>query len=574
VSSATDRSVVGLFLRQVERRGAQPFLVHFAGGRWQTLTWASAGQQVLAAAGRLVAASIAPGEAVVLMAQNSVEWVIADLAIQAVGGVVAPVYPTAGPAMVRSIVHNCGARLGLADTEDRARALGVERAVRLDGEFQEWVSTSLDGATREDVGRRLAGVDSDAVATIVYTSGTTGEPKGVELTHRAITDILGSCLQAFTVGPDDRALSILPLSHVLERINGCYILIAAGGSAWLTRGPDHVLEDVAICRPTVMVCVPRVYEKMYQGVLREVRRRSPLQQRLFWWALGQGQRRAAGEASPWAGLAERLVLGGLRRRLTGGRLRYFISGGAPLLHDVEAFFWGIGVKILQGWGLTETSAGATANREDAHRYETAGQPLPGVELRIAEDGEILVRSPGTFRGYHGDPLATAAALTEDGWLRTGDTGTLDSDGYLRITDRKKDLLKTSGGKFVAPQLLEARLLQNAIVAFAIVIGDQRPYVTAVIMPAWDVVADELRIRGDPATLVEDPALRAQFQSVVDRANDGLGSWETIKRFALMPEGLTEAAGELTPTLKVRRDTVIKNRAGAIEAMYAAPRESA
>ncbi|MFZ0216122.1 MAG: AMP-dependent synthetase/ligase [Candidatus Dormiibacterota bacterium] len=571
-SLATELSIVGLFFRQVERRGERPFLVHYEDGRWQTLTWTQCREQVLRVASRLVDAGVAAGDAVVLMAPNSVEWVVADLAIQSVGGVTAPIYPTSGRSAAAAVLQNCEAGLAFVDTEERATRLGAPRTVLLDREFQEWASEPAGEAALAEVARRLHDLAPDQLATIVYTSGTTGEPKGVELAHRTLAEILQSCLSAFHMGPADRALSLLPMSHVLERVNGLYILIATGASAWLTRGPAHLLDDIAVCQPTVMVCVPRVYEKVYQGVLAEVRHRPALQRRLFWWALGQGKRHAVGEPAPGFVLADRLVLRSLRRRLTGGHLRYFVSGGAPLLQDVEAFFWAIGVKILQGWGLTETSAGATGNREEAHRYETVGQALPGVELRVAEDGEILVKSPGNLIGYHREGAATAAVLTEEGWFRSGDIGTIDADGYLRITDRKKDLMKTAGGKFVAPQMLEARLLQDAAVSFAIVIGDLRPYVTALIVPAWDVVRKELHLRGEPNQLLDEVALRAHLQAAVDRANEGLGNWETIKRFTIMAEDFSESNGELTPTLKVRRQAVLEHRAEAVETMYATPRE--
>ena len=266
-------------------------------------------------------------------------------------------------------------------------------------------------------------------------------------------------------------------------------------------------------------------------------------------------------------IADRLVLSKLRYLLTGGRLRFFVSGGAPLSREVEEFFWSIGIKILNGWGMTETSSGACSNTLDAHRFETVGRPLPGVEMRVAEDGELLVKSPGNMLGYFRNESATAETLTE-GWLHTGDVGEIDPDGFIRITDRKKDLIKTAGGKFVAPQMHEARLQQAPEIERAVVLGDQRPYVVALIVPDWRAMKLATGLDGDPAQLVEDARVRAQVQRHVDELNRGLGSWETIKYFALLPHDFSEEAGELTPTLKIKRRVVEEHHRDKIDAMYA------
>jgi long-chain acyl-CoA synthetase len=287
---------------------------------------------------------------------------------------------------------------------------------------------------------------------------------------------------------------------------------------------------------------------------------------IFKWALGQGRRRMRGQAAPLYPLAERIVLGPLRRRLTGGRLRFFVSGGAPLSAEVESFFWAIGVKILNGWGMTETSSGATSNTEQRHRFETVGPPLPGVEVRIADDGEILVKSPGSMVGYYRNPEATAETL-EDGWVRTGDIGDLDGDGFLRVTDRKKELLKTAGGKYVAPAPMEMRLMQDAAIERAVVIGDERPYVTALVVPDWKTLQVEHGVTGRPEDLLEDERARAAVQRGIDEVNRDLGTWEAIQYFSLLPHDFTEEGGELTPTLKVKRRVVQERYRDRIETMY-------
>jgi long-chain acyl-CoA synthetase len=386
------------------------------------------------------------------------------------------------------------------------------------------------------------------------------------LAHRSFVDMAHSALQVFDLGEEDESLSFLPYAHVFERVNGLFVGIAAGGSAWIARGAEHLAEDLQASKPTVMVAVPRVYEKMHQRIMAVVRENPPRRQALFRWALELGRRRARGERPLLYPLAERLVLGPVRKRLTGGRLRFFVSGGAPLSAEIEGFFWALGVKILNGWGMTETSSGATSNTEQRHRFETVGPPLPGVEVKVAEDGEIMVKSPGNMLGYYRNPDATAQTL-RDGWVMTGDIGDLDPDGFLRITDRKKELIKTSVGKYVAPQPVETNLQQAPEIERALVIGDERPYVVALIVPDWDVLRAELGITGEPRELVKDDRVRQAIQRRVDEVNGSLSDWETIKYFELLPEDFTEANDEITPTLKVKRRVVNQRYRDLIETMY-------
>ena len=570
----SDRTIPGLFLRQVAAGPDRPFLTSYEGPAWRMLTYAEMQERVERVAAHLLALDVREHEAVVLMAPNRLEWAVADLAIQLIGGVTAPIYPSSIETQVQAILRNCEARVALVEGHEREDRLHGVRTVRLESEFMRWYGEPASPEELAEIQRRAAGITPDDLATIVYTSGTTGEPKGVEHAHGHLVDEVRQAILAFPMDERDVSLSLLPLSHILERVSGFYHMIGAGSSAWLSRGSEHLLEDIAACRPTVMICVPRVFEKVYQGVMAQVVQRSPIQQRLFRWALERGRRHAeTGAGGLSYRLADRLVLAGLRRRLTGGRLRYFISGGAPLLREVESFFWAIGVKVLQGWGLTETSSGTTANRVDDHRFETVGKPLPDVQLRIAEDGEILVKSPGNLIAYHHNPEATREVLS-DGWFHTGDIGEIDRDGFLHITDRKKDLLKTSGGKFVAPLQLEARLLQDPLLTNAIVIGDLRPYVTALLVPNWMMVEKMLGLNGSPRELAGDPKLLAALQEIVDRTNKDLATWETIKRFAVLLDEFSERSGELTPTLKVRRRVVLEHHQALIDDMYARPREGA
>jgi long-chain acyl-CoA synthetase len=561
----SERTVPGVFFRQVDRLGSRTLFRHYQDDLWQELSWDEAAQSVERLAAALVAAGVKPGERVLLMSENRLEWLLCDLGIMTSGAVTVPVYQSTTEKGVQQIAANSQARLAIVSGEAIAAKVHVERVVRMDVEIPSWLETASSPEALREVEARASAVPPEDLATIVYTSGTTGEPKGVMLAHGNLVDMARGCLKEFDISEDDSALSFLPYAHVLERINSVLVLLAAGGSAWLSRGSEHLAEDIQASRPTVIVAVPRVYEKMHQRVLELVGRAPARRQALFRWALGQGRRRSKGSWAPLYPLADRLVLSQLRRRLTGGRLRFFVSGGAPLGRDVEEFFWTFGVPIYNGWGMTETSSGATSNNPRAHRFETVGTPLPGVSLRIAQDGEILVNSPGNMLGYFRNEAATAEVL-EEGWIHTGDIGELD-DGFLRITDRKKDLIKTAGGKFVAPQPLESRLQQHPIVERALVLGDERPYAVALIVPDWNALRRQLNLSGAPESLVDDDRARSAVQRLVDGINAELGSWEQIKDFKLLPHDFSEDRGEITPTLKVKRRVVQDSYREQIEDMY-------
>ena len=346
---------------------------------------------------------------------------------------------------------------------------------------------------------RLGALRPDAVATVVYTSGTTGDPKGVMLTHRHFVEMGKSALKAFHIGPDDRLLSYLPYSHVLERVDGIFVETLADLPFWLTRGMDMLVEDIQLARPTVMLGVPRVFEKVYEAVFDQVQNQPAYRRAIF--ELGPGHRSRAYSRDLVPGFGSELgsPRGSCWLRCASaspvGRLRFFISGGAPLNEKVEEFFWSIGVKILQGWGLTETTSGVTSNTEEEHRYRTVGKALPGTEIRIATDGEILVKGPGVMLGYKNRPEDTR--VISDGWLKTGDMGFVDSDGFLTITDRKKDLIKTSGGKYVAPLPIESQLENERYVKASLVVGDERPYVVALIVPDWAALRPTSACRVNP-----------------------------------------------------------------------------
>ncbi len=512
----------------------------------------------------MIEAGVKPGECVILVAENSVEWVVCDFAIQAVGAITVPVYPNSPPDIAQKIAANSRAVFGIAADTQLASKLTVDDPLRdialIEHHVADWISKGP--RQTEEISRRLGAINADDLCTIVYTSGTTGDPKGVELAHRNLVDTSRAAVQVHPVTDQDSALSFLPYSHVFERINDIFAGIVYGAQFWISRGPDHLAQELAEVQPTVMCSVPRMYEKMHATVMDRVREASPSRQRLFGWAVGVGKRRFHVERpNPWLALqhrlADRLVLAPLRERLTGGRLRFFISGGAGLAREVEEFFWSIGVPILNGWGMTETSSGVCSNTLHEHRFLTVGKPFPGVQVKIAEDGEILVKGPGNMRGYHDQPQATAEVL-KDGWVSSGDIGEIDSDGFLKITDRKKSLFKTAGGKYIAPQPIEHSLLANPFITRAVVIGEGRPYVTALVVPDWESARKHH---------LDAAAVEASVRKTVDEVNAGLGPWETIKYFTLLEHDFTEEAGELSLKLDVKRKAVAQNYRAEIDAMY-------
>jgi long-chain acyl-CoA synthetase len=567
-----DRTTVGVFFRQAARFGDRP-LVHFPTGEgWKVATWADMRRDILAVAAALVEAGVKPGDHVVVMGPNSLRWLHCDFAIQAAGAIAVPIYAGTVPEVAQTIAADCEAVMAIMSDATMATKLRVTETLRsivqMDVEVALWVSQPP--RQMDEVINRLVAIRPDDVCTIVYTSGTTGDPKGAELAHRSLVDTTRAVIKVHPLTQDDSTLSWLPFSHVFERINGTLTILLIGGQVWLSHGVEHLAEDLAEVQPTILLSVPRVYEKIHARVMDRVRESPPIRRALFGWAVGVGDR-FAHEHNPGPllkaehRLADRLVLGPLRKRLVGGGLRFFISGGAALAREIEEFFWAIGVPILNGWGMTETSSGACSNTLTQHRFLTVGKPFPGIELKFAEDGEILINSPGNMLGYHNNPVATAEML-DGGWIRTGDIGEVDGDGFLKITDRKKDLIKTAGGKYVAPQQLEFEIQRDELVEQAIVIGESRPYVTALVVPDWGAV--NKKIPGRPEDLVNDKRAIALIEAGIDALNKHLGSWEAIKYFTLLPRAFTEEAGEITSTLKIKRKVIAQKYATQIDSMYA------
>src|SRR5260221_2541210 len=560
-----ERTTVGVFFSQAAKFGGRP-LVHYPDGEaWKVHLWSDMKRDVLAVASALIEAGVKQGDRVILMSENRLEWLYCDFGIQTSGAVTVPIYPATSPEVIAKIIDNSEAVIGIASDSALAADLPIRgtlrKVVTIDNDVAAW--TKRRPAQLAEIATRLSKVKPDDLCTIVYTSGTTGDPKGVELAHRCLVDVSRAALKVFPLSETDCSVSFLPYSHVFERINSIFVGLCFGVETWISRGTDHLEQEISFVRPTIICSLPRVYEKMHAAVMSRVREAPGYRRSLFGWAVGVGrkhnvERRSGALLDAQYRLADRLVLSALRRRLTGGRLRFFISGGAALAREVEEFFWSIGVPILNGWGMTEMSSGASTNTLTDHKFLTVGKPLPGVQVKIAEDGEILVNSPGNMLSYHRNPESTAETM-RDGWIYTGDIGEIDADGFLRITDRKKALFKTAGGKYIAPQPIEFALMRDPLIDRAVVVGDGRPYVSVLIVPDRGVAKQQG---------LDDGALKARIQGAIDEANKHLGHWETIKYFALLDHDFTEESGELSLKLDVKRKVVSQHYAAQIESMYA------
>jgi long-chain acyl-CoA synthetase len=549
----------------------------------------------------LMELGLSEGDRIALVAENRPEWCVTDLAAQTAGAITVPIYPTLTSAQVLHLLNDCGAKLAVVSSRtdvDKLEAVRAQAAqlsttivIHEDGQpWPEWVLPLAVVATRghqrlvgdEDEARRFqeraARIRPDAVATIIYTSGTEGDPKGVMLTHRNLLSNVEAAITALGVRSDDVALSFLPLSHAFERMV-LYTYLCAGATIVCAESPATLARDMVAVRPTLMTGVPRVFEKLYARIHETIAHTSRLRQGVFRWAVAAGLRRSAMVRSsqpvgPFLALqyrvAEALVFRDIRAA-TGGRLRVLVSGSAPLSRAIAEFFDAVGLTIIEGYGLTEASPVLTVNPLDRPKFGTVGRALPGVELRIADDGEILARGPNIMCGYYGRPEATRAVLDPDGWLHTGDIGSLDLDGYLSITDRKKDLIVTSGGKRVAPQPIENELMRDPLVAEATLVGDRRKFIAALLVPDFPALERRLAELGRAGGRHEALVLRTDvinlFQHTVDAVNVTLAPFEAIKRFALLPSEFTIAGGELTPTMKVKRRVVEERWRTVIDALY-------
>lgn len=579
-----------LFL-DVAARDSPACLMHKEGGDFVTISTAEIVDRVRRVAAFLVAQGVEPGAKVALMAENGPHWPVTDFATLCVGAALAPVYPTLNADDAAYVINDCEARVLLVEGEERLADLLtvreqwplVDTVVLIGGAAGDKVRGFSDIlATTEPMEweafeRRARASQPDDLATLIYTSGTTGRPKGVMLSHRNLASNVDASTGVLDLGKDWTALSFLPLCHSFERTVD-YIYFRLGITIAYGESVQTVAEDLQLVKPHVFVSVPRLYEKVLARVHESVEQGSGLKRKIFAWAQG-----VARDALPWRlqrkrpggllglklGLADKLVFGKLKERL-GGRFQKAVSGGAPLGQDVAEFFWGAGIEIYEGYGLTETSPVLTVNRPERAKLGTVGPPIPGVELRVDEDGEILARGPNIMQGYYKLPEESAEVVTDDGWFRTGDVGEIDDDGYLRITDRKKEIIVNAYGKNVAPAPIENVLKSSRYVDQAVVIGDRRKFLSALLSPDMEALAGWARSHGvesDGVELLAEERVRALFAAHVEAANATLSRHEQIRAWELVPEPFTVEGGVLTPTMKVKRRVVHDLYGELIDSIY-------
>ena len=591
-------SVPRMFLDRVAATpNAEAFRYPDNGGGWTSVTWQQVGDRVELIAAGLISLGINPEERVALASGTRYEWVVADFGILAAGAATTTVYPTTHAEDVAFIVANSGSRIVIAEDQKqvdklvahRAELPAVHRVVVIDGAGGgDWVIT-LDEL--EDLGRQLL-VDSptvvadrieairpDQLATLIYTSGTTGKPKGVRLTQDSWTYTAAAMDALGVLSDKDLNYLWLPLAHAFGKVM-LALPLQIGFPTVIDGRVDKIIENLTVIRPTIMGAVPRIFEKVHGRINEMMAKEGGVKKRLFDWATGVGVQmsrvKQAGERpSPLLSvqhtLADRLVLSTIRDRF-GGRMRFFISGSAALDREIAQWFDAVGVIVLEGYGLTETSAASSINRPNAYRFGTVGWTLPETEVKIAEDGEILLKGPGVMNGYHDLPEATAEAINAEGWFHTGDIGELDAEGFLRITDRKKDMFKTSQGKYVAPSAISANF--KAVCPYAseiIVYGEGKPYCVALVSLEAEAIQEWAADNGlggkSFSEIAHDEKTRDMVGGYVEQLNKHLNRWEQVKKFSIIDRELTVEAGDLTPSLKLKRKSVVDNFHDSIDELY-------
>jgi long-chain acyl-CoA synthetase len=591
-------TLASIFWHRVERDGDRPAQQFKEGGVWRTRSWRQVGEAVRELATGLLALGRKKEDAIAILSASRAEWVQADFAIFSAGCRTIPIYPTYPPDLIQYIVNDAGVKtLFVEDPAQLAKVLevqgkldGLEQIVVIQG-YQGEPSAQImtwDGLRRlgrdnldrlkSDLAGRVAEVAPTDIATIVYTSGTTGPPKGVVQTHGNHVATLESAAKMAGIEDGDTHLLFLPLAHSFARLES-FIGVHRGLTTAFAENIDKLRDNLPEVKPHFICSVPRVFEKVYAGVIAKAEAGSPLKKKIFHWAVSVGREvsklQQARKPVP-AGLAlkhriaHKLVFSKLHEAL-GGRLRFAVSGGAPLSKEIAEFFHAAGILILEGYGLTETCPSLTFNRLDNFRFGSVGQAQPGVEIKIAPDGEILGRGPNIAKGYFKKPAATAEVFLPDGWFATGDIGRLDGDGFLYITDRKKDLIVTAGGMNIAPQNIENLLKGDPFISQAMVHGDKRPYPVALLTLNPEELAKFAKEQGildtDPASLAKHPKVVERVSRIVEERNGELQSYAKVKKFSILPADFTVDNGLLTPTLKVKRKVITEKHRELLDSLY-------
>jgi len=593
-------SIAQLLATRVQETPDREAYRYPVGEEWRSMTWRQAGERVKAIAAGLLSLGLAREERVGILSNTRVDWLLCDLGILSAGGATTTVYPSSSADECAYILADSETRFAFVEDAGQLKKLQAHRAeipkltkiILIDGtpdaKDKDWAMTlaeletagaahlAKDPRAVDDV---VKGIKGEHLATLIYTSGTTGKPKGVRLLHECWAYTADAMEATRLMTPDDVQYLWLPMSHSFGKVLMA-AHIASGSVVAIDGRIPKIVENLAVVKPTVMAAVPRIFEKVYNKII-EGAKQGGMKQKIFEWAVANGKkgsqvRQQGKEPSGMLAfklrIADKLVFSKIKGRF-GGRVKYFISGSAPLSREIAEFFHACGILILEGYGLTESSAASFVNRPSKYAFGSVGVPMPGTQMKLAkEDDEILMKSPGIMQGYHNLPDQTAEALTEDGWLRTGDIGKVDEHGFLRITDRKKDLFKTSGGKYIAPQHIEGKLKATCpFISQVVVHGYQRNFVTALVTLDEESTMKWANAQGlngktysDVVQMGETKALLSPF---FDEVNKSLEKWETVKQFAILPKDLSIDAGELTPSLKVKRKVVETKYAGLLDKMY-------
>jgi len=590
-TGAGSATIADLLPAAVERYGAAPAVMYPDGsGEWTTKSFAEVGDQVRSLSLGLIDLGVQKGDKVSILANTRPEWSYYDFAAITAGAIVVPIYQTNSPEECQYVLENSDAKVVIVEDSEqldkirqvRARCPKLEHVIRMTGSSDDAISgdeLAKRGASHEasEWQERWRSVGPDDIFTFIYTSGTTGPPKGCVLSHGNYRAMLNMSLEQSVLESGRITYLYLPLAHSFALLIQLLSFDVGGVLAYWERDPLKILPNLAEVKPHYFPSVPRIFEKIYTAANSKADKAGGVQRAIFDWALGVGRRARELERrgkSPWPPLriqhaiADRLVLGNIRN-LFGGRIIEAVSGAAPINPEILRFFDAAGVLVLEGWGMTETSTAATVARPDEFKFGTIGKPFPGCEVKIASDGEILVRGPNVFQGYYKNPEATKEALA-DGWLHTGDIGEIDPDGYIKITGRKKDIIITAGGKNITPANLEAEIKQHPLVSQCVVVGDRRPYLVALVTldPEEAVAyAKEHGLPEDPEALAANEDVKRQIEDHVDRINERFARVEQVKKIHILPRDLSQEGGELTPTLKVKRAVVVSKYEPEIDELY-------
>lgn len=604
MTEATSRlqptTIPAVFLVNAAKRSELKAFMHRGSDGWHDVTWKEAVGFIEAVASYLISAGIKPGDKISIFSENRPEWVYADIATLAIGAADVTIYATNSSQEAAYIVNDSDSRIcfcsGKAQVDRLLQAKATMPALEkvivfndidlpdpLFVSMKEVIAKGAASPKTDEIYDRCAAIKGDDLMTLIYTSGTTGNPKGVMLTHSNMIEQVKQFLEHHPFPFDVIALSLLPVSHSLERSVGYHAMIIEGGVLAYSRGPEFLLQDLQEIRPTAFLVVPRVLEKIHEGIMTNLGKAPDSKQKIFRWC-----ERVARKAVPYIvanrplpfflrkkyALAEKMVFSKVRAAIGLDRIRVVGVGGAPISPFINAFFQGFGIEVHLGFGLTETSPVThvhTYKDRMPIKLETSGPILPRTQAKINDDGELLIKGPQVMKGYYKKPAETAEVFTEDGWFRTGDIGFIDADGYLTITDRKKDIIITAGGKNVAPQVIENRFKNELFIEQMAVIGDRRKFLVALIVPGFDAVRDWAGRNGieaqNPSEIAAHPGVIAKFAEIIDAVNEEFGRVEQIKNFRLLDHPFSQETGELTPTLKVKRRVIEQKYHDIIETMY-------